>query len=479
MAGILSIEKAFGELKDPRSRAPVHDLNERLVVALCAILAGADSWLGIELWAQAKSEWLRRHTPLKNGVPSHDTFGRVFSALNPKQFEACFLHWMSHACPALAGQVVAIDGKTVRRSYRRGERAIHLVSAYSSGLGLVLGQVRTSEKSNEITAIPELLEALLLQGAIVTLDAMGCQRGIAQKIVKAGADYVLSVKEKQSTPLTRIRAALDAIERVPGAYADCTSEYREVEKGHGRIETRRCIASSALTNWQPEPELWPGLRAIAMVESTREIGDAVATQRRYYVSSVPPDAARIAHAVRSHGAIENGMHWTLDVAFNEDQCRARVEHAGVCWIEVGGDPEFIDRVAFEVRAFDWSGPPFVDKHLTLTRHPAMTSFGPVSMQLRTAAQTLGMDPLKVSASQFRGLSDRLQRDIFNIDLVARHLRQLAERDGFEFPFSVDQLRIIGARYNRGSGLSLEQIRQNTSYGDFIVKHWQRFVRLMH
>ncbi len=153
--------------------------------------------------------------------------------------------------------------------------------------------------------------------------------------------------------------------------------------------------------------------------------------------------------------------------------------AGVCWIEVGGDPEFIDRVAFEVRAFDWSGPPFVDKHLTLTRHPAMTSFGPVSMQLRTAAQTLGMDPLKMSASQFRGLSDCLQRDIFNIDLVARHLRQLAERDGFEFPFSVDQLRIIVARYNRGSGLSLEQIRQNTSYGDFIVKHWQRFVRLMH
>ncbi|HEF5871571.1 TPA: hypothetical protein SAY52_002170 [Burkholderia cenocepacia] len=152
--------------------------------------------------------------------------------------------------------------------------------------------------------------------------------------------------------------------------------------------------------------------------------------------------------------------------------------AGVCWIEVAGDPEFIDRVAFEVRTFDWSGPAFVDKHLTLTRHPTMTSFGPVSMQLRTAAQTLGMDPSQMSASQFRNLAHCLQRDVFNIDVVARHLSQLAKSDGFQYPFSMDQIRIVGARYNRGSGLSLEQIRQNTSYGNFIVTHWSRFARLM-
>ncbi|MBR8224823.1 hypothetical protein [Burkholderia ambifaria] len=152
--------------------------------------------------------------------------------------------------------------------------------------------------------------------------------------------------------------------------------------------------------------------------------------------------------------------------------------AGVCWIEVGGDPEFIDRMAFEVRTFDWSGPPVVDEHLTLTRHPAMTSFGPVSMQLRTAAQTLGMAPSTMSASQFRSLAHCLQRDVFNIDLVARHLHQLAKRDGFQYPFSMDQIRIIGARYNRGSGLSLDQIKQNTSYGNFIATHWPRFTRLV-
>ncbi|WP_258187900.1 ISAs1 family transposase [Trinickia symbiotica] len=193
MDELLSIEEAFGDLKDPRSRTPEHGLTEMLVVALCAILAGADSWSAIELWGQEKLQWLRRHVQLQNGIPSHDTFGRVFAALNPKQFEACFIRWMSQLCPALAGQVVAIDGKTVRGSHQRGARAIHLVSAYGAGLGVVLGQVRTAEKSNEITAIPELLDALMLKGAIVTIDAMGCQQSIARKIVEAGADYVLSV----------------------------------------------------------------------------------------------------------------------------------------------------------------------------------------------------------------------------------------------------------------------------------------------
>jgi predicted transposase YbfD/YdcC len=327
MTELLSIEEAFGDLKDPRSRTPAHDLTEMLVVALCAILSGADSWIGIELWGQAKLEWLRRHIPLLQGIPSHDTFGRVFAALNPKQFEACFIRWMSGLCPTLAGQVIAIDGKTVRGSHQRGQRAIHLVSAYGSGLGVVLGQVRTADKSNEITAIPELLDSLLLKGAIVTIDAMGCQQAIARQIVKAGADYVLAVKGNQPSLLAHIRTTLEAIERVPPADRGIfITEHREVEKGHGRIETRRCIASDILTRWQ-QPALWPGMRSIVMVEATREIGDTVATERRYYVSSLPPDAAHIAHAVRSHWGIENGLHWSLDMAFGEDQCRVRVDNA--------------------------------------------------------------------------------------------------------------------------------------------------------
>ncbi|MBB5447998.1 putative transposase YbfD/YdcC [Paraburkholderia sp. WSM4177] len=189
-------------------------------------------------------------------------------------------------------------------------------------------QVRTAEKDNEITAFPELLDTLLLKGAIVTIDAMGCQRSIAERIVKAGADYVLACKGNQGTMLGRVQTAFEPMECVPLAFADYNSEHREVEKGHGRIETRRCVASDILTRWQFEPDLWPGLRSIVTVESTREIGDTVTTtERRYYVSSLPPGAARIAHAVRAHWGIENGMHWCLDMAFGEDQCRVRVDDA--------------------------------------------------------------------------------------------------------------------------------------------------------
>ncbi len=187
--------------------------------------------------------------------------------------------------------------------------------------------MRTADKSNEITAIPELLDVLLLKGAIVTLDAMGCQRQIATRIVEAGGDYVLAVKENQSALLGRIRHALDAIERVPQAYQDHVTQHQEIDKDHGRIETRRCIASDVLACWEPEPDLWPSLRSIVMVEATREIGNVSTTERRYYVSSLPADAARIARAVRAHWRIENSMHWVLDVAFGEDQCRVRMNHA--------------------------------------------------------------------------------------------------------------------------------------------------------
>ncbi|VVE54730.1 ISAs1 family transposase [Pandoraea sputorum] len=323
---VLSIEEAFGDLSDPRSRTPVHGLTEVLLVALCAILSGANNWAGIELWGRAKLNWLRRHVPLKNGIPSHDAFGRVFAALDPEQFEACFVRWMSGLCPALAGQVVAIDGKTIRRSHQRGERAIHRVSAYGSGLGVVLGQVRTAQKSNEITTIPALLDALRLKGAVVTLDAMGCQRHIATKIVAAGAHYVLAVKENQPTLLAHLRQAFDVRGRLPEIFCDITSEHSELEKGHGRIETRRCTALS-FENPNFGPECSPGMQSIVRIESTREIGDKVSTEGRYFVSSLPADAQRLAHAVRARWGIENGMHWSLDMAFAEDQCRVWVANA--------------------------------------------------------------------------------------------------------------------------------------------------------
>ncbi|MGU7844135.1 ISAs1 family transposase, partial [Burkholderia sp. AW33-5] len=284
----MSIEDAFGELRDPRSRTPAHDLSEMLVVALCAILSGADSWVAIQIWGEEKLEWLRGYVPLRNGIPSHDTFGRVFAALNPRQFEACFTRWMSGAFPTFSGELVAIDGKTVRGSHRNGTRAIHLVSAFGSGLGVVLGQVRTA------AAILELLDALLLKGAIVTIDAMGCQQAIARQLVTNDADYVLAVKENQPTLLVEIRSTLEALDRLqPEDRWDCSSEYREVEKDHGRIETRRCLVSDVMNTWRAAA-LWPGMRSIVMVEATREIGNTVTVERRYYASSLPPDATRIA-----------------------------------------------------------------------------------------------------------------------------------------------------------------------------------------
>ena len=321
----LSVEDAFGDLKDPRSRSPEHALSELLVVAIAAILSGADSWVGIATWGEAKIEWLRQYLRLANGVPSHDTFGRVFAMLDAKHFEACFVRWVGGLCQGLEGKVVAIDGKTVRRSHRLGQGAIHLVSAYCGALRVSLGQVKTEAKSNEITAIPELLEALLLKGAVVTIDAMGCQTATAQKIVQGGADYVLAVKDNQPDLCEALRE-LFAAHDARGLKTVRFGEHTEIGKDHGRIETRRCVVSEDI-QWLAQRERWCGVRSVAMIESTRQIGEHSSTERRYYISSLGADAKRLGGAIRGHWAIENSMHWVLDVAFGEDQCRARVKNA--------------------------------------------------------------------------------------------------------------------------------------------------------
>lgn len=326
----ISLLEAFEELSDPRARECAYQLEELLLAAIGAVISGAESWTAVVEWSEMKLDWLRQHLPFAHGIASHDTFGRVFSLLDAKQFEACFLRWIGGLCPSLAGQHIAIDGKCVRGSHDGKQSAIHLVSAWSSTAGLTLGQVRTADKSNEITAIPELLGALDIQGSIITIDAMGCQHDIAARIVERGADYVLGVKDNQPGLAEAIAlwfAAADAGKLDRPHWEDIRTE-----KDHGRIETRRCLVTNDIAWLREQNQHWQGLQSLIMVESTREIigrngtGHA-SVERRYYISSLPAKAALLGNTVRAHWAIENSMHWVLDVAFREDDCRIRIGEA--------------------------------------------------------------------------------------------------------------------------------------------------------
>ncbi|HTX76449.1 MAG TPA: ISAs1 family transposase [Terracidiphilus sp.] len=322
----LRLAEVFVSIHDPRQKAKVrHDLVELLVVAVNAVLVGAETFVEIELWAREKLEWLRKYLRLKHGIPAHDTFGRIFGLIDPGQFEAAFRRWVSSILPGLSGETVAIDGKTSRRSGGVDATALHLVSAFAAGAGLVLGQRATREKSNEITAIPELLSTLALGGCTVTIDAIGAQTAIAELIQERGAEYVLAVKDNQP----QLAASIRDFWRTFRAHPPDWTRHRfaeTVDKDHGRIETRRCYAFDQL-ECLAEPELWKGLRSFAVLEAEREMGQTVQRETRLYISSLAPDAQRLARTIRSHWSVENRLHWVMDVIFNDDQMRARSKYS--------------------------------------------------------------------------------------------------------------------------------------------------------
>lgn len=323
-----SFESHFGGLKDRRiQRHKLYPLTEVLFVVLCGTICGAESWRDYVLFGKEKLDFLRQHFPFENGIPSKNTFSRVFYTLEPEAFKHCFIEWVK-SLQSLLNDVVAIDGKTLRNSMNLQDNipAIHMVSAFATHARLILAQQKVDDKSNEITAIPKLLDLLDLKGQTVTIDAMGTQKAIAKKIYEKGADYVLALKGNQGTLNDDVRLFLEK-EFQKGTSTAIEDIYEEVDKGHGRIEVRKCIVSSQI-DWLQQKQDWVGLNTIAMIEETREIGDKISTERRFFISSLPVDAKRIAVSVRAHWLIENALHWTLDVVFNEDNSRIRKDHAG-------------------------------------------------------------------------------------------------------------------------------------------------------
>jgi predicted transposase YbfD/YdcC len=331
MCPSLSLTEHFAALDDPRvERTKLHPLLSIVVIAISAVMAGAESWDDIAEFGEIRADWFASFLDLSHGIPSHDTFNRVFAALDPVQFQSCFLAWMHAVTAVLPTQVIAIDGKTVRGSHDRGtgKAAIHLVSAWASANRVILTQATVDEKSNEITALPEILQCLALAGCVVTIDAMGCQREIAQQILDQDGDYVVALKDNQGTLHEDVQLSFSA------AQADTFAGVRHdaaqsVEKGHGRIETRRAwvIDDPAVLAWVQERHAWPGLQAIGLVRGERRIGSEHTAEDRYYLLSRPLAARDFGKAVRSHWGIENQVHYVLDVTFHEDQSRIRAGHA--------------------------------------------------------------------------------------------------------------------------------------------------------
>lgn len=323
-----SLVEHFSSLNDPRiERKKLHQLMDIIVLTVCATLSGGQGWEAIEEFGHNKLSWLRQFVPLKNGIPSHDCIAYVISRLSPKEFQRCFMDWVGAVREVIPKEVIAVDGKTVRRSHERKhhKNPLHIVSAWGCANGLVLGQEATEEKSNEITAIPKLLALLELHGGIVTIDAMGCQRAIAKQIVEQGSDYCLGLKGNQSDLYQATEDFFTAARQAD--FKNVAYGYHEeIDNDHGRLEIRRYWITEELCTL-PKTQLWKGLKSIGLVERECREGEKVTVEQRYFINSLVADGKLFAHAVRSHWGIENRLHWRLDVIFREDDNRIRKGNA--------------------------------------------------------------------------------------------------------------------------------------------------------
>jgi len=328
---IFSIQKHFKPLKDPRIlKKTSHKLIDMIIIAICAVICGADGWTQVEEFGKARRKWFEGFLELPHGVPSHNTFGRVFSLISSKLFQTCFQQWINEVFDITGGQVIPIDGKTAKGShYKKNDKAaIHMVHAWAAQNGILLGQIKTKEKSNEITAIPELLKILEIKGCIITIDAMGCQRNIAKEIVEKKADYILAVKGNQEKLEEAIKNTFD--DAIKNDFKDMKySTNQTTDKNHGRTEVRTCYVLPIiyLLGASGFKKKWKNLRNIILVISERTVDGKTTVEHRFYISSLKRNAKKISDAIRQHWSIENSLHWSLDVTFKEDQCRIRIREA--------------------------------------------------------------------------------------------------------------------------------------------------------